>query len=66
MTDWNDLTQFRCQKHGDIGTITMTVSIAPKGQPAQSFNYCMFCFNEMMAKHCHQATPASNSTGEVR
>ena len=54
---WNDLTEFTCQKHGDVGTLTMTVSIQPKEQPQQEFHYCMLCFNEMMAKHCHQVTP---------
>ena len=60
--DWNDLSQFKCEKHGDIGGVTMNVTLSPRDGPAQSTMYCMLCFSEMIAAHCCVATPVAKTT----
>lgn len=47
--------QYRCQKHGDIGTVIMNVTITHSDQPTQIFRYCMYCYSEFLAKNVCQA-----------
>jgi hypothetical protein len=42
---------YLCIKHGNVGTVTMTLTINN-----EKFVYCLHCVNEMLAKHCHQVT----------
>ena len=46
--------KYRCQKHGEIDSLVMQVNITPQGQSMQSFKYCMYCYNEFLARNIHQ------------
>jgi hypothetical protein len=55
--------QYRCSKHGLIGTRFFGITVDPGNQPPQEFRYCHFCFNELLAKHCHQVTEEPSIDG---
>lgn len=46
-----------CEKHGDVGELNINVAILGITKD-EGVDYCLICFNEMLAKNCCVLKPA--------
>lgn len=55
-----EMPTFHCQKHGNIDRYILGIL----GQDNEHHMYCIFCFNDMIASNCCEATVVKKEGSE--